>query len=147
MQTTAEQFDVILVDSTDPIGPGEVLFSRDFYIACKRCLLPGGVLVTQNGVVFMQHEEVVTTARHLRPLFRDWHFYTAAIPTYIGGNMTFGWATDNADLRRISIEVLKKRFRAAELSTRYYTPEIHAAAFVLPRYVLDAIGKVAPGSV
>ena len=74
VQTTAEQFDVIIVDSTDPIGPGEVLFSRDFYSACKRCLLPGGILVTQNGVAFMQRDEVLTTAGHLRGLFEDWHF-------------------------------------------------------------------------
>ncbi len=74
VQTTAELFDVIIVDSTDPIGPGEVLFSRDFYSTCKRCLLPGGILVTQNGVVFMQRDEALTTAMHLRGLFKDWHF-------------------------------------------------------------------------
>jgi len=141
VQTTAEQFDVIIVDSTDAIGPGEVLFSQDFYSACKRCLLPGGVLVTQNGVAFMQRDEVRTTAMHLHSLFEDWHFFTAAVPTYVGGNMTFGWATDDSRLRQTSVTDLHARFQAGNLATRYYTPEIHHAAFTLPLYVLEVIGK------
>ena len=56
--TTTEKFDVIISDSTDPIGPGEVLFSENFYQACHRCLNEGGILVTQNGTPFMQIEEV-----------------------------------------------------------------------------------------
>ncbi len=141
VQTTAEQFDVIIVDSTDPIGPGEALFRRDFYTACKRRLLPGGILVTQNGVAFMQLDEVKTTARHLHDLFADWHFFTAAVPTYVGGCMTFGWATDDPVLRQVPLAELRERFQAGRLSTRYYNPEIHFAAFALPQYVLEAIGK------
>jgi len=141
VETTEEQFDVIIADSTDPIGPGEGLFGNAFYGACKHRLSPGGILATQNGVAFMQGHEVRTTAGHLRSLFKDWHFFTAAIPTYVGGCMAFGWATDDPALRSIQVEVLQKR--AAGLSTRYYTPQIHAAAFALPRYVLEAVGKVA----
>ncbi len=141
VKTTAEKFDVIIVDSTDPIGPGEALFSRDFYSACKRCLLPGGILVTQNGVVFMQRDEVRTTATHLRNLFEDWHFFTAAVPTYIGGCMTFGWASDDPALRQTPVADLRARFQVGKLATRYYNPEIHRAAFALPQYVREAIGK------
>ena len=54
VQETAERFDVVIIDSTDPVGPGKVLFTREFYAGCKRCLTPGGVLVTQNGVPFLQ---------------------------------------------------------------------------------------------
>lgn len=141
VKTTAEKFDVIIVDSTDPIGPGEALFSRDFYSACKRCLLPGGVLVTQNGVVFMQRDEVLTTAGHLRGLFQDWHFFTVAVPTYVGGCMTFGWATDDPALRQTPLADLRTRFQAGKFPTRYYNPEIHLAAFALPQYVLEVICK------
>jgi len=63
VRTTPERFDVIISDINDPIGPGKTLFSQVFYAACHRCLLPGGVLTTQNGVFFMQEEEVATTAR------------------------------------------------------------------------------------
>ena len=65
--TTQEKFDVIISDSTDPIGPGEVLFSENFYQACHRCLNEGGILVTQNGTPFMQLGEVQTTAGRLPP--------------------------------------------------------------------------------
>ena len=145
VRTTATQFDVILVDGTDPIGPGKALFSGDFYRACKRCLLPGGVMATQNGVVFLQRDEVLTTAGFLRNLFADWHFFTAAVPAYVGGCMAFGWAADALDLRRVPLADLQARYRAANLSTRYYNPEVHLAAFALPQYVLAAIGKLEKG--
>lgn len=145
VDTTAERFDVIITDSTDPVGPGAALFGGTFYRACKRCLDPGGILVTQNGVVFMQPDEVHTTAGHLRGLFADWHFFTAAVPTYVGGIMTFGWATDDPALRPTPVDELQVRFRAGNFSTRYYTPEIHRAAFALPSYVLAAVGKTDNG--
>lgn len=138
---TEDRFDVIISDSTDPIGPGEALFQENFYAACKRCLAPGGILVTQNGVPFLQLEEVETTARRISRVFADWHFYAAAVPAYTGGIMTFAWGTDDKTLRHTDIEILRRRFAAAEIKTRYYTPELHIAAFALPRYVLEAIGK------
>jgi spermidine synthase len=143
VQETQARFDVIISDSTDPVGPGESLFTEPFYAACKRCLNPGGVLVTQNGVVFNQMDEAVATARHLRGLFKDWHFFSAAVPTYVGGIMAFGWASDNASLRQQPLETVAQRFAAAAIDTRYYTPEVHRAAFALPRFLLAAIGKAA----
>lgn len=136
-----EAFDVIMIDSTDPIGPGEVLFSNDFYRQCQRILAPGGIMVTQNGVPFMQLDEVRKTALAFRDLFADWHFYGVAVPTYIGGMMTLGWATEDEELRRQTLEVLAERFEAAAIATRYYTPAIHRGAFALPRFVEEAIGK------
>lgn len=136
------QFDVIISDSTDPIGPGESLFTQDFYSACKTCLAPGGILVTQNGVPFMQLDEVQGTARRLAPLFADTTFYSAAVPTYVGAIMTFAWATDNSALRHLDQPTLQARFERAGIETRYYNPEIHQAAFALPQYVRSAIDKV-----
>src|SRR6202030_2775103 len=66
---TGRRFDVIIVDSTDPQGPGKVLFTRKFYAACKRCLAAGGVLVTQNGVPLLQPAELVFSVGHFRRLF------------------------------------------------------------------------------
>lgn len=141
VRDSQQRFDVIIIDSTDPIGPGEILFSSDFYAACKQRLNPGGVMVTQNGVAFVQTDEVINTARRLQPLFQDWHFYAAAVPTYAGGIMAFGWATDDISLRQVDLSILQQRYTTAGLKTRYYNPEIHQAAFALPQYVLDAIGK------
>jgi spermidine synthase len=141
VQHTDDRFDVIISDSTDPIGPGEALFNQDFYAACRRCLTPGGILATQSGVPFMQLEEITSAARRLSRVFADWHFYAAAVPTYIGGVMTFGWGTDDQVLRHVELDVLKERFAAAQIKTRYYNPEIHTAAFALPQYIVEAIGK------
>ncbi|QEY70820.1 polyamine aminopropyltransferase [Pseudomonas denitrificans (nom. rej.)] len=141
--TTTEKFDVIISDSTDPIGPGEVLFSENFYQACHRCLNEGGVLVTQNGTPFMQLDTVRNTAGRMNGLFTDWHFYQAAVPTYIGGSMTFAWGSTNPALRKVDVATLARRFAASGIQTRYYNPAIHQGAFALPQYVLQAIGKPA----
>lgn len=139
VEKTEDRYDVLIVDSTDPIGPGEVLFTERFYTACKRVLAPGGVLVTQNGVPFVQGEELRNTLAALRPLFADTTCYTATVPAYIGGCMAFGWATDDTQLRDISLEALRRRYTAAQLDTRYYTPEVHQAAFALPGYIAEII--------
>ena len=134
---TDKRFDVIIVDSTDPVGPGEVLFTQSFYGDCHRCLKDGGVLVTQNGVPFFQGDEVTNTYRRMGASFQDNGFYTTVVPTYSGGFMTLGWGTDDASLSDVGVEVLRERFAQAGLKTRYYTPEIHKAAFALPQFVLD----------
>lgn len=136
-----DKFDVIISDSTDPIGPGEVLFSENFYEACRRCLADDGILVTQNGTPFMQLGEVETTASRMNGLFADWHFYMGAVPTYIGGSMTFAWGSTNAGYRQLSLDLLRQRYAGSGIVTRYYNPEVHAGAFALPQYVLKAIGK------
>ncbi|XSG81526.1 MAG: polyamine aminopropyltransferase [Methyloligella sp. ZOD6] len=136
---TDRRFDVIIVDSTDPIGPGAVLFTPEFYAGCKRCLTEGGILVTQNGVPFLQGAELTNSVTAFRGLFRDASAYLASTPTYFGGPMAYGWATDNLALRRLSRDVIATRFRDAAFETLYYNPEIHTAAFALPGYVRKLI--------
>ncbi len=141
VRDTKEKFDVIISDSTDPIGPGEVLFTQDFYRFCFSCLNPGGVMVAQNGVAFMQLDEVKTTFERMGHSFVDCSFYSAAVPTYVGGVMTFAWGSAEPQLRKQSVETITERFNTAKIDTRYYTPEIHLASFALPRYIQDAIGQ------
>ena len=97
---TDDRFDVIMIDSTDPIGPGAVLFTREFYAGCRRCLKPGGILVTQNGLPFLQADELRESVGYFRDLFRDAFAYLATTPSYFGGPMSFGWATDDTEARR-----------------------------------------------
>lgn len=139
VQTTQERFDVIISDSTDPLGPGEVLFSKDFYAGCQRSLAAGGVLVTQNGVPFMQTDELRNTSARLSRLFADSTFYSAAVPTYIGGLMTFAWASNNPALRQTALTTLQQRWQTQGIKSRYYTPELHLASFSLPQYLLDIV--------
>ena len=138
-----ERYDLIITDSTDPIGPGEVLFTERYYAACKRSLTPGGVLVTQNGVPFLQAEELRDTARILATLFADVSCYLATVPTYSGGPMAFGWASDDPALRKTPAETLERRFADANIATRYYNSAVHAGAFGLPGYVADLLARPA----
>ncbi len=132
-------FDLIIIDSTDPIGPGKALFSKSFYTDCKRCLAYGGVFVTQNGVPALQPGEIRTTYQRLTPLFLDVSFYLTVVPTYIGGFMAIGWATDDNALLNISIKDLRARLAASRITTKYYTPEVHRAAFSLPPFISQLI--------
>lgn len=130
---TGQRFDVILVDSTDPSGPGAVLFTAGFYRNLQRILKPGGIVVTQNGVPFLQPEEFTAGMRALHAVFAVTGCYVVAVPSYFGGHMTLGWSTDNAALLDVAENVLAERARGLE--TRYYTPAVHRAAFALPRYI------------
>jgi spermidine synthase len=137
---TDRRFDVIIVDSTDPQGPGKVLFSTKFYASCRRCMRKGGVMVTQNGVPIFQPSELKSGVAKFRRLFADGGCYIAAIPTYVGGHMAMGWATDNKKLRHTAVATLAARYRkAGRFPTRYWTPEVQVAAFALPRFIADAV--------
>lgn len=137
---TDERFDAILVDSTDPIGPGAVLFTKEFYADCKRALAPGGVLVTQNGLPFLQPSELRQSVGFFRDLFEDAFAYMATTPSYFGDAMSYGWASDNDDLRQYTVGEIEWRYAAAgAFPTKYWNPRVHVAAFALPNYVLDLV--------
>lgn len=127
-----DQYDVIIVDSTDPVGPGEVLFTKEFYQSCKQCLTFNGILVIQNGVPFLQTQELKDSLSNLKEFFSDVTCYTATIPTYSGGVMAFSWATND---NTINFKTLDRRYELSKIKTLYYSPEIHQAAFVLPQYL------------
>lgn len=139
VRETSAQFDVVLVDSTDPIGPGEALFSPEFYGCIRHCLSPGGIFVKQNGVPFFQGASLQKAMRELREFYSDVTAYLLAVPTYIGGFMTLSWACDSPTVREVSVETLTKRYVESGIITRYYTPALHKASFVLPRYIEDLV--------
>jgi len=134
---TERRFDVVLSDCTDPVGPGEVLFSSRFYEGVARCLNPDGIFVAQNGSAFLQPEEVTTTYQRLSPYFPYRSFFGAAVPTYVGGILTFAWA--GASPRQPEFAALSRRFADSGVKTRYYNPALHGASFALPQYVIDAM--------
>lgn len=139
VKETREQFDLIIVDSTDPIGPGKVLFETSFYSACRNCLAPGGVLVTQNGIPFLQSEELVTTNQNMKSLFANCGFYFTSVPTYFGGMMALAWASEETDLSKVEKEIVRRRFAARSMRMRYYTPDIHFAAFAMPQRYMELL--------
>lgn len=143
VKDSSETYDVIITDSTDPIGPAEVLFSDDFYSCAKSRLNEGGIVVSQNGVSFLQEWELEGTYRRLSSLYKDAYFYLASVPTYIGGFMSLAWATDDNTLRTQSLEVIRERFMQSPFKTRYYNPEMHVSSFSLPQQVVNLLSKTA----
>ncbi len=131
-----QSFDVIIVDSTDPAGPGEALFTEEFYRQCARVLPHGGILVNQCGVPFLQGAELGSSTAFRRAVFAEAGAYLVAAPTYIGGFMALGIASDVAIEPPPEVE-LAARAAAAGIAgqTRYWTPCVHRAAFCLPPYV------------
>ena len=94
---TTDSYDVIIVDSTDPFGPGEALFTEQFYNNCHSRLKMNGILVSQNGVPFSQNgvpftqeQEFVSSYNRLQNIFKDTTFYLTVVPTYVGGYMALG---------------------------------------------------------
>ena len=134
-------FDAVIVDSTDPAGPGEVLFTEAFYADCARLLTPEGLVVNQCGVPFMQPEELRDTSSLRARAFPHVSAYVAAVPTYVGGFMTLGIAAKAPGLGQVPVETIRARAAAAGIlgQTRYWTPEVHAAAFQLPPYIAELL--------
>jgi spermidine synthase len=137
---TDERFDVIMIDSTDPIGPGAALFTKEFYADCRRALADGGVLVSQNGIPFLQAGELKQSVGYFRELFEDAFAYLATTPSYFGGPMSFGWATDDGELRQHKRRKIERRYaKAGSFPTRYWRPDVQLAAFALPTYVRELV--------
>ncbi|AQS85447.1 MAG: polyamine aminopropyltransferase [Acetobacter aceti] len=130
-------FDVIIVDSTDPIGVGEVLFTDSFYEHCARILGPNGLIVNQCGVPFMQADELHETSLRRAKFFPQVSAYVAAVPTYVGGFMTLGIASKGTDPTLQNVASVRKRAEQSGVlgNTRYWTPEIHVGSFNLPPYI------------
>jgi len=123
-----ETFDVILVDSSDPVGPGEGLFTPEFYGTAAARLRPGGVLAAQSGSPMFQQDEMHRAHRHARTAFPDVRAYTCTIPTYPGACWSFVMAGESLDL---DADAAAERASARGLVTRYWTPALQRGAFDL----------------
>ena len=136
-QAADDSFDCIIVDSTDPIGVGEVLFTDAFYANSARILSAGGLIVNQCGVPFMQADELHDTSARRKAFFPHVGAYVAAVPTYVGGFMTLGFAAKQAGLDQVDAATIRARAAASGVlgSTEYWTPELHTSAFHLPPYI------------
>ncbi len=137
----AASVDVVIVDSTDPFGPGEALFGDAFYADAARALRDDGVIVNQCGVPFMQPDELRDTSARRARHFGHVGAYVVAAPTYVGGFMALGHASRRAGFGQVPVAELRLRATAAGLDGRcgYWTPEVHAASFALPPYIAGAL--------
>lgn len=142
VKTSKEKFDLIIVDSTDPNEVGECLFTTEFFVNAKKCLNDGGLLTTQSGVPFLQDSELKSIKFKLSKVFKDLTFYTVPVPTYIGSFMCLSFASDNASLKNIDVQIISDRFKATEINNlKYYNAKMHVASFAQPEYIKKIIEK------
>jgi spermidine synthase len=137
---TSERFDAIIVDSTEPIGPAAVLFTAPLFEGCARCLNEPGVLITQNGLPFLHPGHLAGTMGLFASIFADRATFLCDQPTYFGGPFALAWAANDKAIRPTPLDAIAARFEVSGIVTRYYTPEVHKAAFVLPAYIAKLAG-------
>ena len=134
-------YDLIIVDSTDPFGPGEGLFTKEFYGNCFKALKDDGIMVNQHESPFYEQDAYAMQRMHRRIVtsFSISRVYQAHIPTYPSGHWLFGFASkkyhpvEDADFAR---------WKALGIKTRYYNTQLHAASFALPNYVEEMLEDV-----
>ncbi|OFI04945.1 spermidine synthase [Clostridium acetireducens DSM 10703] len=127
------EFDVVIVDSTDPFGAAEGLFGGSFYKEIFNCLTEDGIFVAQTETPFYLPNQVKQIYDDAKEAFPITKIFMAAIPTYPSGYWSFTIGSkkhdpENADLSKVP-----------NLNTRYYTKKLHKASFVLPKYVEDLL--------
>lgn len=134
VRETSEKFDVILIDSTDPIGVATPLFGEDFYQQVHRVLSDDGIVVAQGESPFFTPDLQKKMLAILGKFFPIRHLYNMSNISYPGGLWSFLFASKkHCPLKGLD----EKRVKASGLSFRYYTPALHRASFVLPQFMLD----------
>ena len=130
MAGLTNEIDVILVDSTDPVGPAVPLFEAPFFTACRRALRKQGIYATQCGSPFYFRAEVQSVDRHLRSVFAEVRRYLGMMPSYPSGVWAYVMAGDEP--LSVSREEIERRYAQRGLRLAYYTPDIHFASSVIP---------------
>lgn len=129
------EYDVIIVDSSDPIGPAAILFEQPFYEGLKNALKPGGIIATQGESFFLHEDYVADMVRMTKKLFLRQAYSYFLVPTYPGGHIGICLGSMGPELEKPSRHVSD----AVQDQLKYYTPEIHTASFVLPNFAKKLI--------
>ncbi|UCG06592.1 MAG: polyamine aminopropyltransferase [Desulfobacterales bacterium] len=136
---TNEQFDIVLVDSTDPVGPGVGLFEKRFYENVAGVLTENGIMVTQAESPFYDVTFQQTMFSNQRPYFKKLHMFLYTTLAYVGGLYSFGFASKGlCPLQDFD----PKRVKSSGISTRYYNSNIHRAAFMLPVFIEQKLKEI-----
>lgn len=132
------EYDLIIVDSTDAFGPGEGLFTKEFYGNCFKALKEDGILVNQHENPYYEEyaKAMRRTHKRIRQFFNNCMLYQAHIPTYPSGHWLFGFASKTLDPIEDIDEVEWKKMG---IMTKYYNVNLHKGCFALPNYVIEQL--------
>ncbi|UCE22513.1 MAG: polyamine aminopropyltransferase [Candidatus Aminicenantes bacterium] len=131
IQKTDRKFDIIFIDSSDPVGPSAWLHERDFFSSLKECLCEGGIIVAQAGSPFFGIDSIRKKNDFLKPLFKIVSFYMSPVPTYPGGSWAFVFLSDRVQPLKIK--------GSPPAGLHYFNPDIHRAAFSLPNFFKEKL--------
>ena len=133
-----DMYDLILVDSTDPFGPGEGLFTREFYGNCFKALKEDGILVNQHESPYYDHyaNSMKRAHKRIEEYFPICKVYQAHIPTYPSGHWLFGFASKKLDP---VLDLDSTSWEKLGIKTKYYNTDLHRGCFALPTYVNELL--------
>ncbi|HBQ87511.1 MAG TPA: polyamine aminopropyltransferase, partial [Syntrophomonas sp.] len=138
VRTKENTYDLIIVDSTDPFGPGEGLFTKEFYGNCYKALKDDGILVNQHESPYYQAyaSSMQRAHKRIKEFFPICRVYQAHIPTYPSGHWLFGFASKKYDPLT---DIDEQAWNRLGIKTKYYNTEIHKGSFALPNYVKELL--------
>ncbi|UCD14980.1 MAG: polyamine aminopropyltransferase [Candidatus Omnitrophota bacterium] len=135
VEKTSEKFDIVIIDSPDPIGVARILFSKKFYTNIFSVLRSNGIMIRQTGSTMFQPDEIKENYQILKTVFPCVYAQIVAIPTYVGGFFSFLIASKTKRPQKISYKEVTKKYNKLNLETKYYNPDIHFASRKLPNYI------------
>ncbi|WP_084731209.1 polyamine aminopropyltransferase [Seinonella peptonophila] len=131
-----DQFDVIIIDSTEPVGPGEKLFESPFYQSVAEALTEDGLVVAQTESPWVNQQLIHDVFQRMDHLFPVTRLYLGHVPTYPSGSWTFTLGSKKYDPLKKQTDELPTL-----TDTRYYHPKLYHALFQLPRFVEQLTSK------
>lgn len=138
IRSHVDEYDLIIVDSTDPFGPGEGLFTREFYGNCYKALKEDGIMVNQHESPYYTYyiNSMKRAHKRIKEFFPIAKVYQAHIPTYPSGYWLFGFASKKYDPIK---DLKEEEWNKLGLKTKYYNTELHKGAFAIPNYVKELL--------
>jgi spermidine synthase len=138
VKKTDKRYDVVIIDSTDPVSVGEGLFTGEFYQDCYNILNDDGILINQSESPAWQPKTVSGISQKLKSVFESVYYYQAHIPTYPSGHWLFGFASKTYHPRK---DFRQSRYEKYRLPLKYYNDALHSAAFSLPNFVKELVNE------
>jgi len=140
VRTKKNEYDLIIIDSTDPFGPGEDLFTKEFYGNCYKALNDDGILVNQHESPFYENDAKTAARinRRMKQVFPINLVYQAHIPSYPSGHWLFGFASKNL---HPTDDLQADKWNGLHVETKYYNTELHRGCFALPNYVKELLNE------
>ncbi|XP_029042598.1 spermidine synthase [Osmia bicornis bicornis] len=135
------EFDVIITDSSDPVGPAECLFQESYFSLMKTALKPGGIVCSQAGTAWANLDHVTQTLQHCKSVFPVASYGIVSVPTYPTGQIGFVLGGLSTETNFKQPKIIFSNEELDQMNMKYYDNEVHKAAFVLPRFIAKALNE------